>query len=161
MSNSKKLPKITTLSFCPTFSFRPPFKFVYFISNFSFILPLFLPFVPIFFPYCLFFWNASRNHLPHPSSGAQVGGIGNLYTQCTKESMHSWRLFLQQLITRRKSQRPLRLKKHEMIAQAFSKRRELQVGLKIYNLYLSFKFFFGKIWWKENKDDYRPYERMI
>jgi len=44
----------------------------------------------------------------------------------TKESMHSWRLFLQQLITRRKSQRPLRLKKHEMIAQAFSKRRELQ-----------------------------------
>ena len=43
-----------------------------------------------------------------------------------KESLNSWRVFIAQLVTRQRSERPLRLKKHEMIAQAFTKRRELQ-----------------------------------
>jgi len=43
----------------------------------------------------------------------------------TKESLSCWRIFLSQLLFK-KSQRPVKLKKHQMIAQAFSKRREIQ-----------------------------------
>ena len=46
----------------------------------------------------------------------------------TRESLNTWGLGLRQLVCREASQRPVKLRKHEIIAQAFSKRNELQAN---------------------------------
>lgn len=46
----------------------------------------------------------------------------------TRESINTWTFGLKQILCRKKNQRPVKLRKHEIIAQAFSKRNELQAN---------------------------------
>jgi len=47
---------------------------------------------------------------------------------CTRESATTWALAIRGLLCRQQGQRPVRLSKHQIIAQAFSKRNELQAN---------------------------------